>query len=133
MRVRLTADLTGYDARLVIGAEGVTIPGDRSGWSTYDRFTKVRFDDGPYLDVLWRSLETLDAATCTCPWEYPVGGALCGAPADWPVAHRDGAVTTYCLNRAQREVLGGQGRYYLTMGGQPITWADHERTSQDGP
>ena len=70
--------------------------------------------------------------TRLCPWPYD-GGRRCGAPADWPVADRDGAVTTYCLNHAEREVLGGQARYYLMMGGQPITWAAQDRISKDGP
>ena len=71
--------------------------------------------------------------TRICPWTYD-GGRRCGAFADWPVKYRvDAEVVTFCLNHAQREVLGGQARYYLTMGTQPITWADQDRISRDGP
>ena len=59
-RVRLTVDLTRYDWRCKVGEEGWTNPNDHSGWSTYDRFTKVKFDNGAYLDVLWESLEVLE-------------------------------------------------------------------------
>ena len=76
-----------------------------------------------------------------CGWEYPMRRpdgtiGVCGAEADWPVQYRRegmGRVVTYCLNHAQREVLGGQASYYLTMGNQPITWSDDRRISRDGP
>ena len=77
--------------------------------------------------------------TRTCPWEYPLRRldgtiGVCGAEADWPVKYRsDERVETYCLNHAQREVLGGQAHYYLTMGNQPISWSDDRRISRDGP
>lgn len=51
-----------------------------------------------------------------CPWEYPfghaIGRALCGAPARWAVVYSfDGRREAYCLNHAQREVMGGQARW----------------------
>ncbi len=60
MRVRLTDDLTRYDARLVIGSEGDTC-GPQSMWARgSDCFTGVLFDNGACLDVLWKGLEIID-------------------------------------------------------------------------
>lgn len=58
-RVKLLVDLTRYDSRLTGGQLGTTNMRDRSGWSAMDRFVKVRFDCGAYLDILWRSLEII--------------------------------------------------------------------------
>ena len=47
-----------------------------------------------------------------CPWEYPIGGRACGAPVTTLVQYRvSGTMIWYCLNHAQREVLGGQAWY----------------------
>jgi hypothetical protein len=59
MRVKLTADLTRYDARCIVGAEGDTGP-PCSMWARgSDRFVGVYFDSGARLDVLWSSLEVI--------------------------------------------------------------------------
>ena len=73
-RVKLIVDLTRYDRRLVVGQLGWTNPGDRSGWSSTDRFTKVQFDNGDYRDILWESLTVL--AEPAEPTE-PVMGSVC--------------------------------------------------------
>ena len=61
MRVKLRGDLTEYDERCVSGAEGSTgMP--LSIWARgSDRFVGVYFDSGARLDVLWESLEMVDA------------------------------------------------------------------------
>ena len=53
-----------------------------------------------------------------CPWEYPNSPhPPCGSPARLPVHYGvSGTVVWYCLNHAQREVLGGQARYTRTEG-----------------
>ena len=56
-RVRLTVDLTRYDARLVFGSLGRTMPSVKlSIWGSQDRFVAVRFDNGAQLDILRKSL-----------------------------------------------------------------------------
>jgi hypothetical protein len=58
MRVKLTVDLTKYDSRCSIGAEGNTCP-PQSGGS--DLLTGVAFDSGARLDVFSSGLEIIDA------------------------------------------------------------------------
>ena len=61
-RVRLTDDLTKYDARCTVGAEGTTgSPVDIWARQFPGRFVGVYFDSGARLDVLWSGLEVLDA------------------------------------------------------------------------
>jgi hypothetical protein len=57
-RVRLTADLTRYDARLTTGQLGWTEPGSHAVWGVI-----VRYDCGARLDTLPRSLEVLEEET----------------------------------------------------------------------
>jgi hypothetical protein len=58
IRVRLTADLTGYRAGLVPGTLGWTDPVSRAPWGVY-----VEYDNGVRLDTLWKSLEQLEPET----------------------------------------------------------------------
>ena len=56
-RVRLNVDLTRYDARLVVGSMGWTLPDVKlSMWGSQDRFVAVKFDCGASLDILYKSL-----------------------------------------------------------------------------
>jgi hypothetical protein len=57
-RVRLTADLTRYDSRLVAGSLGWTCPEAHAMWGVM-----VRYDNGAYLDTLWKSLNELEDET----------------------------------------------------------------------
>lgn len=60
LRVRLIVDLTRYDPRCKKGLLGWTIPNTRIDIiGAMDTFVAVRFDDGPRMDVLWKSLEIL--------------------------------------------------------------------------
>lgn len=58
-RVRLLANLTGYDSRCVLGSLGTTCPDARAQWGVM-----VRYDNGAFLDTLGQSLEDIDDA---CP------------------------------------------------------------------
>lgn len=61
IKVRLTTDLTRYHPRLVPGTEGNTI-GLYGMWSRgSDRFIGVHFPDIGAFDILWESLEIIDA------------------------------------------------------------------------
>lgn len=59
-RVRLTADLTRYDRRLVTGCLGWT--GKPGQWGVM-----VHYDNGAVLDTLWKSLEEIKEATPETP------------------------------------------------------------------
>jgi hypothetical protein len=62
VRVKLTKDLTRYDERLVIGAEGDTCE-PQSKWArSNDNFVGVRFDNGACLDLVCSGLEVIDVA-----------------------------------------------------------------------
>lgn len=63
-RVRLTVDLTDYDSRLVAGSLGWTCPRDPAMWGVM-----VRYDNGAYLDTLWKSLEELEDETAAAQRE----------------------------------------------------------------
>ena len=64
MRVRLTVDLTDYDARCKAGSEGETGAPCAVWARTFpDRFVGVHFDSGAALDVLWTGLEEIAASS----------------------------------------------------------------------
>lgn len=56
MRVKLIADLTRYDSRLTRGQEG-----NAGDFGATDNLVWVSFDAGPRIQVLWKSLEIIDA------------------------------------------------------------------------
>jgi hypothetical protein len=58
IRVKLKHDLTKYDPRCIVGIMGWTVPNIKIGiWGSNDTFVVVNFDNGAYLDVLWKSLD----------------------------------------------------------------------------
>jgi hypothetical protein len=62
IRIKLNTDLTRYDQRLTNGQEGLTIPGKKFDcFGSLDTFVAVKFDCGAALDILWTSLEIIDA------------------------------------------------------------------------
>jgi hypothetical protein len=61
IKVRLTTDLTKYHRDLLPGVEGHTV-GQSGMWSRgSDRFIGVHFPNVGTFDVLWDSLEIIDA------------------------------------------------------------------------
>ncbi|MEZ6057695.1 MAG: hypothetical protein R3C01_13425 [Planctomycetaceae bacterium] len=57
----MTADLTRYHPSLVIGAEGHTTQSAGLWSRTSDRFVPVLFPASGQFDILWDSLEIIDA------------------------------------------------------------------------
>lgn len=61
IKVKLTVDLTKYDARCVKGSTGKTVPNHKVGtWGGLDTFVAVAFDNGALMDIAYNSLEMVD-------------------------------------------------------------------------
>lgn len=59
VRVKLVADLSQYDRKLVPGRVGTTRPPCTHQGKLNKQFVGVKFDIGPCLDIKWDQLEII--------------------------------------------------------------------------